>query len=379
MKKILVWMAALALVAAGCASETAQQAQEDPKGTLVGALEAMGETAGQSVTLTLASDTASLQALGADSGDTLSAEDAQKILDSSLTISANSAEDPADARAEFTMNIAGLEDAVAMKVIGTSFYLRADVRGLAEEFGLPAAQLQQMEAYGQQSGLTFIQPAIDGEWLAITGLDKLAQSMGVPSPAATNDAQAKATKELTEAVKELATVTSAGEDDAGAHLVATLAIRKLYERFVTIAQGAFPLPGPVPPASEIPDENVKVDVWVDDDRVTQVEFDFLQIQNFVEGEEIPEGVEQLALRMTLADFDGEVEAPADAVEVDPQQVIQTLFGGMGATTGTSSVTAPAGKVKGGSGDFPCEYLKGEPREVLLQFKKECPELLEKSG
>ena len=40
------------------------------------------------------------------------------------------------------------------------------------------------------------------------------------------------------------------------------------------------------------------------------------------------------------------------------------------------VTYPGGTSGkgGGDGKFPCEFLKGEPKEVIAEFKDECPQL-----
>ncbi len=335
MRRFLLAGVVAALLVSGCASDPGEKAAEDPKGTLTQALEAMAEAPGNTVTITVRSDVSSLQAMAAEEeGGELSAEDAQKILDSSLTISANSPDDPKDARAAVSVNVGGIEDAFEMRNIGMDLYVRADVPALADLFGAPAGALDQARGFGQQAGLTFIDPALDGEWLAIKGLDKLAEGLtGQPMPTATSSADAAALKEFTAAVKDLATVTSAGEDEVGSHLVATLPIRKLYERFVSYASDLkVPLGASMlPPASEVPDENLKVDIWVADDRVTQVEFDFLQLEAVFD-EPPPEGMDNLAIRLALAEFDGEVEVPADAVEVDPQQIFQSLMGVSGMRT-----------------------------------------------
>ena len=84
--------------------------------------------------------------------------------------------------------------------------------------------------------------------------------------------------------------------------------------------------GELPDASEIPDEDAKLDVWVRDGQVTQIEFDFLQVGGWTE-EEAPEGVETMALRVALAEFSGEVAAPEDPVVITPEQLIQDFAGG----------------------------------------------------
>jgi hypothetical protein len=323
LRRTLVTIIALAMVATACGG-TSGTSSEDPRATLTSALESLEASAGTTMQVTLQSTPESLRALAAQGGDALQADDAQKILDSSLTISSNLERDPAEAAAQIVVNVGGDED-LEVRVLGTALYVRADVRSLLETFGQDPAMADRFVQQGALSGLDFVQPLVDGEWLEIEGLEQLmAQTGAQPTP---TEEQRKVLSDLVESLEGAASVTSEGNEDAGEHLVASVRLRDVYRDLQKAAAdlGQFPATGALPSESEVPDETVRVDFWVDDGRLTQVEFDFLQLRDF-EDAQIPEGVERLALRVALSEFSGDVERPEGAVPVDLQQVFQGMLG-----------------------------------------------------
>lgn len=364
MRKILTFLLAGAVLLGACGGDTSA----NPKQTLTQALDNLGGRDAFSLTFTLQSDVDSLVA--ASEGD-LSSEDAQKILDSALTIAGNQSDDPADARGLVVADVAGLDNAIEIRAIGTTLYARADAKGLAETFGQDPAQLDAFAQQASAGGLDFLVAAVNGEWISISGLQELAQQFG--APATPNPADLKAMQSFAEALKQSSSVTSEGSEDAGEHLVVTVSLRAAYEHFVDLAgQLSAGLPvGDLPSASEVPDEQLRVDVWVADEQVTQVEFDFVQLGSF-EGADMPEGVERLALRMAIEDFSGEVEEPADAVEVDLAQLMNMFTMGLGTDTGGSQTipTDICSELEGA--------LQGAPQEVIdqleVQYGSQCPEV-----
>jgi hypothetical protein len=364
MKKLLSLVAALALLGGACGGSSGPDPAEDPKGALVSAFENL-EGESRTFVFTIQSTPESLNALASeDGGAGMTPEDAQKILDSSLTISTEG--EGEDAKAQVLANVAGNEEAVEMRVIGKDFYLRADVRGLMEQFGADTSQLESVASQAEASGLTFVGPAIDGEWLSIKGLqDQLAQfTGGAATPSAD---QTELVNQITQVIKDKATVTSEGDDDAGTHLVVSLPIRDIYQEIsgsLGALGGAVPM-GDLPDPSEIPDEDVTVDVWMDGDNLSQVELDFLQFAEIAD-EPVPEGVDQFAFRIAFEDFSGDTSVPDGAVEVDPTTLFQGLMGGM-APGGVPGGTAP-----GGTSGFDCSQLEGAPKDVKDQFKDLCP-------
>jgi hypothetical protein len=129
------------------------------------------------------------------------------------------------------------------------------------------------------------------------------------------------------------------------------------------------------PAADVPDREIVVDAWVDDGDLTQIELDLTQFRDLPEAE-FPEGVENLAIRLTLEEFTGGVEQPSDAAEVDLNALMQGFMGGMsGGTTG--------GGGTGGAGDVCAQLdqqLQGQPQDVVDQFEQiygqQCPEVFQ---
>jgi hypothetical protein len=367
MKKLISLSASLLLLASACAGD---DLGGSPKESLSAAIENLTELEGLEMVFTVQSTTDSIAALDESEEDALSEEDAQRILDSSITMKARG-KTPEEAQAEFVVNIAG-EDDVEMRFLDQTFYVRADVRGLIESFGGDPSGIDQFEQQASAAGVTFVKPAIDGEWIGLEGLKELAQQQGFPTAQAPDqDALVRAFRT---AVNEEAEVTEGDQEGPGTHLVADLPVRDIYERLVPEFQRLFAgFPGAeFPPASEIPDESVRVDTWVEDDQLKQIRLDFLQFAEFGD-EPVPEGVEEFALQVTIDEFDDEVEAPEDAVTLTPQQ-IQQAFGaffsaGMESQTGESQV----GESVPLSPDD-CESLEQAPPEVQQRFAKQCPNL-----
>lgn len=375
MKRLLATVAAAALLAGACGGDTATPAASDEAKTqFTAAVEALAEAPGQTITFSLDSDVGSLQAMAEEDGGSLSEADAQKILGSSLRISAKNSSDPKDAAAQIVVNVAG-NDALELRTIGYSLFLRADAPRLAEAFGQDPAVLDTLAADASAGGLGFIKDAIAGEWLAIKGLDELAEGMtGQPAGQPNAEQQALYEKFL-DTLKGSTTVGSEGDDSVGTHLVASFNLKQLYSSFVELSSGLGTVVpgGALPPATDVPNEEIHLDVWVNDGKIVQVLFDFLQLDDIIgEDADIPEGVERFGVKLTLEEFSGEVTEPDGAIEVDPTQIFGSLFGMQPPMGGGG---AGKGGGAGYSGEFPCEMLEGEPKEVLEQFKEECPELL----
>ena len=321
MRRILSLVAATLLLAA-CGGTSSSGAK--PKETLKTALANLEEMPGTTATMTLQSTTASLRALAADDGDVLSAEDAQKILDSSVSVSASNEDDPAEAVAQVVVNVAG-EDSLELRMVGETLYARADVRRLLETFGQDPGIADAFAQQAAASGMSFVRPFVDGRWVSIAGLN---DAVGQSTAATPSEQQKKALDELLSSLGSSASVSSEGEDESGQHLVATVDLRDVVRHMQDAARGVgggLPAAPPLPDPEEVPKENISIDLWVDDERLSQIEFDFLQLSE-VGDADIPVGVERLALRLALEEFSGEVEVPPDAVAVDVQQLMQGMLG-----------------------------------------------------
>jgi hypothetical protein len=375
MRKLLAILFSAALVFAACGGD---DVAEDPQGALDRALDNLGNYEGVSITFTLQSDTDSLRALSADDGDELSEEDAQKIIDSSLALTAKEGDSPEDGQFEMTADVAGHDNAVEIKMVDETFFLRADVRDLFDEFEGDTAQLDQtVQQAGNQPGFEFVGPAVEGEWLALRGLNEVLRQFGGGMQTPSEEDQ-RTVQRFADTLKENSQVEAGDREGPGGHLIATVPLRQTYQDFAQLLQdlGQLPAGAALPPASEVPDENITLDLWIENDHLRQVEFDITQIGEITD-EPAPEGVEQLALRMEIEEFTDDVRAPEDAHEVDAQQIMQQFMGGLpGGGMGEEALPdAPPG------GDF-CDQLEAElenqPPELrdqlIDQFGDQCPEL-----
>jgi hypothetical protein len=349
----------------GACGSAGPDPQENPQAALTSAFESLRSGEGVAMTVSFRSDIASLQAI---SEGELSEEDAQKILDSSFSVTGRNESDPKNAQAEISVDIAGIDDAVQMRVLGTTLYLRGDVRGIMETFGADPADADQFVADGKTAGIDWAEPAIDGGWLEISGMDELGKQFGAPGLDQTATQQQEMLNKFTASIEKNAKAKPGDEEGPGDHLIVTVNIRDMYASLAEIAGSLGTAAGAgMPPADTIPDETVDIDLWIEDDYVRQMEFDFRQLSKF-EDADMPEGVEQAALRITMEEFDGEVEAPEDATKVDMEQLMQLMFAG---TTGGAGMGSGEGTP---SPSDICEQLAGAPPEVVEQFAEECPEL-----
>jgi hypothetical protein len=373
MKRTGALVATAALLLSACAGGSGSKS-EDPKAALISAMESTGESEGLTFDLSIQSDPESLDQLAkADGGGSgMAEEDAEKLLDSSITVSTRGQGETGSS--EIVVNVAG-EDDFEMKTIDKVLYLRADVEGLVETFGGDPNQIAAGVEQAEAQGLTFVRPAVEGEWISIEGLEETAQQMTGQTPPSLPDQQ-QFIDDLTASFKENATVTSEGQEDVGEHLVVSVPLRATYESFVeSFSELSQQIPvGQLPPASEVPDEDVVMDVWVDDERVTQLLFDVIQFVELTDDvEDAPEDAE-FAFLAEIDEFDDEIEVPEGAVAVDPQQIFglfgAAFMGGVGAP-GAGAGAAPGGDI---GANFNCDDLAGAPPEVLSQFAEECPEL-----
>ncbi len=356
------------LIVASCAGTEEAAAPEDLKAQLTSAIQSLADQDGLTLTLSLQSTPESLAALAAEDGGRLAPEDAEKILGSSITVSVRQGDTSETSEFALALNAAGTANAFEIRVVNDNLYARADVGSFLQLIGEDPAAAQALAQQAAASGFDFAIPAVEGRWLTVKGLTKLQQQLGGGMAPTPSEIQQQAINEFTQAIEASATVTDAGEDEAGQHMFVSLPLRDLFRRFMQLAQSLGPLPGPLPPESEIPNENVSLDAWVSDGRLTQVELDFIQFAAIAD-EDVPEDVDRLALRLGIDEFVGTVEEPTDAVPIDLQKLMGAFFSGM--------MGPPSGGGGGGGGSeqFPCEFLEGEPRSVQKQFKEECPNLL----
>lgn len=374
MRKLLAVMAAATMLMAACGGDDKGGASGGgtPKERLTAALEANQDAGPRTVTMSLDSDTESLVALS--EGD-ITEDTANKILDSSISISSNGESDPTKTEFAFAINIAGNTD-IEFRYIDQILYFRVDVDSLLDLAGpdAKAEATQQINAAVQQAkaqGLDFVENAVNGDWIALTGLDALLSQLGMNATPSAE--QQQAIEGVLAAISEDATVTSEGTDDLGEHLVATANLRNMAESVDDLFKSVFGSSVPTDQLdidpNDVPDADFDFDIWIDDGTVKQMEIDILQIAEIAApDEEIPNGVNKLAFKVAVDDFSGEFEVPDGAVEVNVTELIQKFMGALGGTGSAGGTGSDSGT------DAFCDALKDQPKSVQKAYADQCPNL-----
>ena len=369
MRKLFVLLILPALLASACSDDGgggSTSTSEDPTADLVSAFEATSGADAQTVTVTLESTPESLAAAGEGA---LPPEGAQTILDSSLTIATAPGEGDAPT-VRLALDVPNTEGFEVILVSG-DLYLRTDVRGLAEAFGQDTAMIDQFLQSPTAQQTPFLESVVNGEFIRIEGVDELAGSAGGTDQLAAQ--QEQFLREFTEAIRADAQVTSEGEDDVGEHLLVSIPFQAVYQRFTDLAArlgGGLASP---PPVTDVPEGNLELDVWVTDGRVAQIELDIVRLNEQMEGD-LPDGVEELAVRMAFSEEAEEITAPEGAVTVTGEEIMALIFGG---AFGGGGETGGGG---GSTGGFDCseyenlppETFEGLPQETLDQLEQLCP-------
>lgn len=376
MRKLLGVLVTGALLLSACGGDGGPDPSEDPKGALVEAFRDLTERDGISLTLSIDSDEESLQTFLEDGGSDVPEGTAGTILDSSLSLASNNASEPEEASSELTLELGG-EEAAAIVVDGYDFYARADVPYIMETFGSDPGSLDQQLAQ-VPPGFDFLEQAVDGEWIHLTGLQQFVEQAAksgqagqiAPNP---GEQQKKMLEGLARILEENSEVSEGDEEGPGTHLEAKLDLRSFAQEFQGIIGQLSMVPGagqelPAPP-SDLPEGDLILDAWVDDGALTQVELDLLKnAEALGEGEPAAEGVGDLGLLVTFEDFDGDVDPPDDAIEVSVQDILGTMMGGLGRSGGTGG-----GSGQGQVGDI-CKEVSELPAQQQEPFKEICPDI-----
>lgn len=321
-----------ALVTGACSDGGSEEASENPKQALTDAIEALSEYEGITLVMSIEADADDL------ASEDLPVEQAEQLVDSSITFSGKGTT-PEDSQFEMSVNVAGNDDAIELKVLNQSLYARAEVRELVETFGGSAAEIDTAVQQASAAGLDFVEPLADGEWVGIEGVDQLVEQFTGVTPTADPEQARELADRLTAIFEQNAEVESEGTDDVGEHLVARVPLKETAEEAFDALQDLSGAPaGALPPLEgldEVPDDaTMPLDVWIDDGAVVQAEIDFVRFAEEL-GEDVPEGIDEVAMRFTIEEFTDDVEAPSDFTEIDLQEILQGFFGAMPATPGNA--------------------------------------------
>jgi hypothetical protein len=254
------------------------------------------------------------------------------LLKSSIAVSMDGG-DPAtldDDRFALEVDLGDVDRAIELRMVDKTMFVRADVAGLVRLFEAEAGNLTEVVNGAQQAGLGFVADAVAGKWLSfdLAPLEAMAGGALSQPGGELPSLGASQFQKLLDAVSatfgEDVDVKRLGQEDAGQHYHLTVPLRRVYERLVPVFGDLFSMPGLAPPpATEVPDRSISLDVWTDDGRIRRAELDLGQF-----ADEAPAG--RVALRVDFDSLDGDIKAPGDAVEVNVMEILGQLMTGMGA-------------------------------------------------
>jgi hypothetical protein len=383
MRRMILLLLAGALMATACGGSSNDASSGDGEASLIAAVLKL-QSSPSTMTVTLQSDVASLQALIAADGADFGGTDLQTVLASSITVSHTGSAGAKDARSQTTVKIGDINDAIETRKIDKKLYVRADIPGLIKSFGNSGTDLQALLKEADAYQLDFVRPAVQGKWLALEGLDKLGKTLGakagtsVPSDGKTK----QLTDEFLQRLLSSLSVKTVGDDSAGTHLETSIPARAAYaalQQLVLNAGKGLPPGAAMPSPTTIPDKPITVDVWVRDGKLTQIELDLKRLMALGD-KPVPAGVHQLAIRVAISDFTGSIEAPSGAVRVNLTALANKYLAAILPTSGSAS--------SGSSNAMPeatCSTLKSmspqdlkrlidHDRAMQKLLQKECPKV-----
>jgi hypothetical protein len=317
------------LLAAGltACSGSDEAVQADPAGALSDAAAAFSDYEGVELTLRLEGDEA---ALAAEVDDP---EVVRLLLDSTVTVRARG-DGADDAQVEVVVGLGG-RDAFEMRAFSEDeLYFRVDLDAIADVVDDPELRsgIDEMVGMAGMFGLgDAARAAAEGRWIALTGLDQLAQLGGVDVDEPTDAEAEEIRQRLADALQRFlgsdVTVEALGTEPAGERVRATTdgaALQRLVDEIVTIVADVSGVDqGQLDQfdAEEIPaDTRIVLDAWIADGRLTQVGFDLSELDDGP-----PAGT---LLLVEIAEFTGDIAVPDDPEPLDLFAILGGFLGGM---------------------------------------------------
>ncbi len=234
-------------------------------------------------------------------------------------------------QARLSVNVGDQEDAIEARVIADSLFIRVDVGRILGSLGNEAL-VEQAGSKATWRDRRFLEAALDGRWLKLPGIDRLASAImgGRPreDPEQTHDSFMPGLIEDVKDKAEARYVDEWGHEwGPGDRVAIMMRLRDLHALMADLLEevGGGYARTFLPPLQEGANEIVEIDSWLEDDVISQVEFDFLQLEQRI-GARFPQGVDRLRLRLWVNEFGADVAPPEGAVEVDRK----TLSGLVGA-------------------------------------------------
>lgn len=327
---------AAALAVAGCGGGSSGSSGS-PKSELTTGITNLSHSDVLTTTLKLDTTAAALQAFAQASHQSLGPGDAQALAGANLVIEAKTANGqnlsdvkPGDNKAT---NVAfrGIDNGrtyAEIRVIAGNLYLQGDVKGI-----LALAHKSKLYAEVQARAATlpaFVKAFVAGQWVSINGAaaQGLASQFGGGGAQTTNPAQAqKLLADLKGVVDRDVTVTRAGTDSRGDHLVLKGNTRTLARDFVAAMQSSVPggsVLGSQLNATNAPSRTITLDAWVKGGTLSELSLDLVQ---FAKPGEAPAGA-HLPIALTFEQSGADITTPSGVTPVDLTQ-LGSLLGALG--------------------------------------------------
>lgn len=359
----------MALIAAGSAA--CGTAQATPQGKVQNAFTKLGGQ--KSVTLGLSFDATPDQIYAVFKGDDFTAADAKMLASLHLKLAVSSdkqfsaiksvsTDKGSSVGLELSNGTNGDSSLIEIRSVGQKLYLRADIKGLAklDTTGGGSAEVNQFLDHADQlpSSLGSVKAALKGQWIVIdpkaftdyaksmagkTGGSGSADSpLGALTGAGTPKIDAKTQRQLVDAVRKAlshnVTYKDLGSRNGADHIQASVPARQLAKELSTSLTPILKqIPGVKPSdlngfndVSSVPNKAIILDVAVKGGSVSGLTFDLAQLDD-----KAPAGA-KLPLALTLDDGADKVEAPKDAKQLNPQDILGLFMAGFPGSDDTAS-------------------------------------------
>lgn len=364
MRHATTTIAAAALVAIGLTGcgDDGPDVEADPRAALLDAFESLGEYDGVELTIGVDGDREAIVAAAEGELDT---DTIELLLDSSIVVRA-AGDTTEDGRAEFVVDLDG-DDVVEMRILpGERAFVRLDLDAIAATVDDPSFTAGLDDALGSARELGFddvADAALAGEWIELIGFEALAELGGMNTTDEPTEEELEAIRDRIVAslrgfLDENVELTYQGDEDAGERVTATTTLADLMDLGLELGSVAGDLGGATgldelglsgEDLGEEGQQPVAIDFWLDGGELSQIGFDLGALAD--EGQGAPAGT---FLLVEIDEFDGTVEAPDDATQLDVMAVFEQLFMG-----------APGGEP--GDGDLPIECIPQEEIDDLIEM------------
>ncbi|MBV9292753.1 MAG: hypothetical protein JO222_09910 [Frankiales bacterium] len=311
----------------------------NPRAELTDSVQSLSDSSVLTTTIKLDTDAATLKALASSSGGSLSDSAANSITSAQFVIESKKAGSTRDA--DFKIEVGGT-NLLDVRGVGQTLYLQGNIQAILGLFN-KSSMYSQLQSQTSVMPL-FVRDFLAGKWVSLNkqALTGLAGQLGANTTASGSAAeQNKVLAQLKSVLQRDVTVTRAGSDSRGDHLVltgntATLA-RDAQQAITSAVPGGSAL-GDRLSTTNTPSKNITVDAWVKDGALAEISIDLAQ---FAPPSKVPAGT-KLPIVVLFSRSGSDISAPSGATPVNLTQLgalFTAVAGGSSVSGSSPSVTA----------------------------------------